>query len=651
MLIELFTALYTLRDKTIFFPVEFNSDVEIYLTYLFTNNSIYCFKEQGKKRTPGMMKLKALTVVSLQSIFVLIDSLNRILNAHGYTDTELYQIIFDETYEPVLTVDGSIESSGGNFYEKGFTEEMYNSLSTEDKAALNRYGKLPTDDSEPHMVNYSELFGEELNFAIIWLQNAYNHVSEFPDLFDEHLRASILSMIKYLETGDEEEFRNHCREWIKQCATSGKVDYTMGFIEQYHDPKGVRGHAGADVLIKTVDISRLTPMLLDIEQRAMIPDEYKKRREDAKVLNVSINKSMFGAGDYGPLSWSAAYCLPNYGDLRADCGSKQIIYKSEPNMADELNPGMSHRLKPQHVLDLAKSLQMEVSQMDRMNEHMWNLQVLLHETIGHGSGKAFMHTFTKDMVIDGVNYTKGMTVPLTETIYNQVIGRDASSLEELRADINALVISFTEIEELNKNGCLTDDNRVNWLEVLELDGFRGICIEHMCTTYLRRISAQPKDFKGITGAHSRCNGVITNTLLESGSVIMTEDVVNINNENYTVYGFKVIDLELAMTTAIHLMQYVQHIKSTANGDLCDELFAKYTTTPITIEKANRIREDGVRNRELVIGGILSVTRIYPNYKPVCDVETGQIVDVVVGKKQKFLEQNIEYNKIMLSHRY
>ncbi len=241
-----------------------------------------------------------------------------------------------------------------------------------------------------------------------------------------------------------------------------------------------------------------------------------------------------------------------------------------------------------------------------------------------------------------------MTAPVTESLYNQVIGRDASSLEELRADINALVISITEIDELNRNGCLTDENGINWLDRLGLDTYKKVCIEHMCTTYLRRLSTQPENFTKITGAHSRCNSVITNTLLESGSIVMTTDVVTIDNEDYRVYGFRVVDLELAIRKSIELMQYVQHIKSTANGLLCDALFDKYTVSPVSLEVANKIREDAVRNRELVVGSILSITRVYPNYKPVFSVESNLIVDVVVGEKQSFLDQNIGYNKLMLA---
>jgi dipeptidyl-peptidase III len=605
------------------------SDVETYLVYLYTNNGPYFLAEQGVKRTPGAIGLTHLTY---ETTYMMLARWGHKLSGRARSFWNLYRdeilaVIFDPEVDPVLVIDGSIESSGGNFYERGFTEQMYMSMPESVRSGLATRFELDSDKA-PVAVPYSIHYAEYLETAISWLRSARNLIEANPKYFDEHMLTGMNSLIEYFRTGDEELFKDHCRAWIKQGTKN--VDYTMGFIEQYHDPKQIRGHAGADVLVKLVDMSALTPILLEIEQRMNIAPEYKKRREDAKVLNASVAKKIFGCGDYGPICWTAAYCLPNYNDIRATDGSKQILYKTEPAISDVLNGPLARVFQSTAETAFLNTHDPE----DQSGYKLWDVHVLLHETIGHGSGRAHKHLVLCDKVVSGVSYVAGDTIDVTEQNYSELIGSDAASLEELRADISALCISISEMDVLAAAGVYGE-----WYERLGPDLLKRRCMIEMASTYLGRIVAQPKGFTSITGAHSRCNAVITNWLIEARGIELASETKTHNGVTYTIYSIAVRDFNNAYHAAVGLMQEVQRIKSCADGDACAALFARYTNGPITIDTANKIRDDKDAIRKLLVGNIKSATRIYPNL--MLD-ESGR---VYVGADQSFIEQNIVYGRM------
>ena len=161
---------------------------------------------------------------------------------------------------------------------------------------------------------------------------------------------------------------------------------------------------------------------------------------------------LFSSGAYGPQVLTAAYCLPNYDDIRAEVGSKQILYKLPPSVESKLNPELAKQFR-------TKSRQEFINKYDPENmifEDLWDVQVLLHETIGHSSARLHKHTFKtgENLTINEKTYNVGDTIDVTIDNYNEFITKDSSSLEELRAEINALYMSITEIDILNQYNVL-----------------------------------------------------------------------------------------------------------------------------------------------------------------------------------------------------
>jgi hypothetical protein len=598
-IIELFEFLFDNKDKIFMFLLE---DIKVYLVYLWTNHGVYFLKDQSdNKRTPGKLGLKYLTE----------DNLDQLLQNLNYSKEykHLFLTIFNNYIDPVMVVPGSIELSGNNYYEKGFTEQMYESMPANVKNRINAYFTL----KPPHYVYYSMegKYAEELTVSVCWLKKALDHAKLYPNAFDQHIVNSLQYLIEYFEGGDEEKFRQYSIEWLK---TKSRLDYNLGYIENYHDPKLVRGEAGGEITIKTTNMEKLNPILLDMESRLPTCKEYKRDIKNATTVNVSMNKILYSSGDYGPIQIVAAYNLPNYPDIQAEYGSKQILYKMMDPV--KLNPKVWDQL---------------VKDEDIYND-LWDLQVLLHE-LSHGTGKLHLHTTET-----------GETIPVTTENLTKLVGKDFSALEELRAEISALYLSLAEMDILNKQGLYK-----NWYNQLGEKKLRNYCIMEMTRHIFRRLIPQGDDMKEIKGAHAKANFIITNYLLEGGGIEITDEIKNIDNEDFHILGIEVTDFNKAFSSTVKLLQLVQEIKSTGNGKKCDELFAKYTTYPITIEKAKEYRKYVMDINKKLNGTVKATARLYLNFVPI--IKDDQLVDISIGEDQNVFNQNLHYNKLILSTTY
>jgi hypothetical protein len=626
-LIEIMTNMYNhikMTDKS-----ELLADIETYLAYLWTNHGVYFEREYtNNKRTPERIGLKYLTREAVVIFYMSYCIMNNI----SY-DQSLIDNIFDLTVDPEATVDGSIELSGNNFYQKGFTEEMYQAFPDEIKNSINAYFSIDENNNSVvqfHCVNGH--FGSELKVVIYWLCLALTHVMNNLDVFDQYFVSSLSYLIQYFATGKEEFFKKHCIEWIK---TDSRLDYTMGFIETYNDPKKIRGHPGAEVTVKTMDMTKLNPVLLELEQRIPINSDFKRLPGSQGRINVSVNDIMFSAGDYGPLIWTAAYCLPNYDDIRSTHGSKQVIYKL-PNSPAKIN---NRELYDEFRLNSMK----EIDPEDKLSGNLWDVQVILHETIGHASGRFGMHTFQEgeSLILNGTTYSIGDTIQVTDTNYNQLITSNTDALEELRAEINALYMSINEIDTLNELGLFK-----GWLEKLGYEGLQRQCIIEMARHAIRRYTAQQENFKTIAGAHAKANIVISNFLIDANAIKFIDEIKTIDEIDYHVIGVEVIDLDVAINAVTALLQLVQTIKSTGDGTKCTELFNKYTVYPTTIEQGNLFRKYSEDIRKRLVGSIKCQTRIYSRYEPV--MINGCLTDIKIHDDEDYIEQNFRLDSLVHS---
>ena len=631
-IIELFEKLYQNKDC-----IEENlfSDIKTYLVYLWTNHGIYFLRSHSdNKFTPSKLGLKYLNENNLKELM-------KTLQLDIQHFEHLFPYIFDETLDLNLVVDGSIEESGGNLYAPEFTKKHYDMITSQQKEHVNTYFDL-NEHNEPVMIPYSTTghFSQELSVSVYWLKLALKHISKYPETFDHHLIKSLDLLIQFFETGDEEIFRLHTIEWLQ---SNSRLDYTIGFHETYNDPLQARGEAAAEITIKTVNMEEINPILLEIEQRMPIPDDYKKKSgENKTVMNVSMNKILYSSGHYGPMVIVAAYCLPNYNDIRSKFGSKQILYKLPPSLGETLNSELVNKFRTQTRKEFINNYDPNAEIYD----DLWDVQVLLHET-GHATGRLATHTFKEgeNLIIGGKTYNVGDTVQVTDENLSEFLPTDQSSLEELRAEINALYSSIVEMDVLDKYGQYKD-----WVKKIGQSELKKQCIIEMCQHAFRRYLTQSDSMEDIKGAHARANVVLTNYLLEGGGIAIHEEVVNVEDKDYHLLEVQVIDFYKTYNRIVELVKLVQEIKSTGDTIGCKNLFDTFTKYPISLEQARKYRGYMKEVQEKLVGNLKARSRIYPNYQPVLD-ENGELLDVKLGPNVDIFEQNFAYNQLMLSTSY
>jgi len=388
-------------------------------------------------------------------------------------------------------------------------------------------------------------------------------------------------------------------------------------------------------------MEKLNPILLEMQQRLPNPPEYKKTSGNGTVMNVSMNKILYSAGDYGPQVITAAYCLPNADDIRSSEGAKLILYKLPKSVESQLNPELIKQFRTQ-------SRQEFVDKYDPDNEifeDLWDVQVLLHET-SHASGKLHQHTFkdNENLVISGITYNVGDTVDVTDENYSEFIREDSSSLEELRAEINALYMSIHETDTLSQEGLFK-----NWSNILDIEELRKQCVIEMCRHMFRRYLSQGDEMSNIKGAHARANVVLTNFLLEGKGIEIEDETKLIDGESFHILDIKVVDLDKTYNNVMGLLQGVQRIKSTGDTDGCKELFEKYTNYPVTIEQAKVYRSYMLANKQKLVGNVKGISRLFPTYTAI--INNDELTDVKLGVELDVFEQNMYYSQIMLETDY
>lgn len=612
-LIDTFYALATSRDTILSLNLPdidlptFVKQAECYFVYVWSNHSQYFEREfENNKRTPAKLGLNLLTP----------ENISKVLAALNIRSASLQDQLFDQHYQPTLTVPGNIEKSAINIYSHGFTEADYQTLSAEERGKINNYFYIETVNgnriakAQPYCINGR--YGTELSVSCYWLAKAQAHAQKYPALFDAHLVKSIELLIAFFQTGDEELFKQHSIEWLQ---TASRISYCLGFVEVYRDPKGVRGFFQGDATIKCTDLTPINTILPQLEQQLPLPAEFKRELSD-KFPNACVGCKVFGTGDAGPLRITSAYCLPNYSEIRSNCGSKQIMYTSTKSLSVTLNPAGYRNLffaKPRALWFAAHDPECSI------HDDMWDIHVILHETIGHGSGKLATHTFKEgdNFTIDGKTYAVGDTIPVTSSNEAEFLAGYVSAIEELRAEIIALYVLLTSMDVIVERGFLT-----KWARIMTRDELIDWAIHAMLHDCLKRLVGLADNATAVTGDHARADWTIFMYLLDRGCFKIAEENVLFDKKLKTVLAITAIDTPKTIAAVTELMQEVQRIKSTGDGLAARKLVGGYCE-PLSKQSYIAILNGHIR---ALIGDLKVSAMLPPLFTPQCDT-MGEITDI------------------------
>jgi len=629
-LIQLFVDLY--QHKDLLRPElgdDFIQDIETYMVYLALNKSPYFIRDHGvNKRTPPSLGLSSITPETLRQAVTLAH-----ITPHAYSLDELHETIFNPDYEQILTVVGSIESSATNFHAPGMTTADFKKLPTSVKESHTMYVFDEHGNPVPSPLFAYGHGDKELSVSLVWFERALTHARTYPEYFDEPFALSLEYLIKFLKSGNEEDFKDHFKAWIK---TNSRLDYSFGPIETYDDPMEITGSMQGEITIKKVSLKNISAILPEIERTMPIPDEYKRTNTNS-LPNASVNIQLYATGHLGALVTTLAYCLPNWPDIRSEYGSKQIMYSEEKSIAETLSPVLAKKLW--HTPAQYEWLTTH-DDTGRLTQEIRELLTLLHETIGHASGSQTQHTFKpgEDLTYEGTTYNVGDTVKLTGDNAVHFMRNYDSALEELRAEIIALYVATHHLDELVNAGFLRDtvakhgnDTILEWL------------IQCMAVHGIYRLASQPEGNTDIVGAHAQGNAVITNYLLRHGGINLTIQPLAHEGTTYNAVNLEVRDLQAALKATKELMQLVQSIRSTADGIEAEKLFNEYGKK----YDVPNLKETVINNRKLLVGNLRVTASLFPNLKPVLDT-SGKLTDVTLEWPTTITEQILNEDKRALS---
>ncbi|HXN82223.1 MAG TPA: hypothetical protein VN883_07070 [Myxococcales bacterium] len=187
---------------------------------------------------------------------------------------------------------------------------------------------------------------------------------------------SLRELHAFFRSGDPERFRTSQREWLKEAQP---VDFILGFIESYADPRGQKGlwegFVGIEDVPRSAALKKLAEAAQAFEDAQPWPAEYK--RQGIAVPAAASLVVVAGSGDDRPQAFTGVN-LPNENAEREKYGSKSFLL-----------PGYDEAMAQVRALRIARELAPPglADEMARCRpQHRFTL-IALHEIVGHGSGR------------------------------------------------------------------------------------------------------------------------------------------------------------------------------------------------------------------------------------------------------------------------
>ncbi|KAI1407010.1 dipeptidyl peptidase III [Hypoxylon sp. FL1857] len=286
-------------------------------------------------------------------------------------------------------------------------------------------------------------------------------------------------LAQYIESfhgGSLDVYRDSQRTWVADRAP--KIENIFGFVEPYRDPAGIRAEFEGLVAIADAEETKLLSKLVENSDKFIQRLPWASPENDGKGI---FEKSLFEPPDFSSIH-ALAYCssiifpginLPNYNDIRQDVGFKNVI--------------IANRM-------IAESTAMQWpfiddSEMEVFQKHKYPayyLWVVLHELLGHGTGKMMIeepaNKFNFDSTNPPINPLDGLPIKTwykPGQTWTGQFGDLATTLDECRAElVGAYLMDDPELLALFG---FTDDSAIrpgdltfNLYQQLGVDGLRAL---------------------------------------------------------------------------------------------------------------------------------------------------------------------------------
>ena len=369
---------------------------------------------------------------------------------------------------------------------------------------------------------------------------------------NDNQRKMIRHYIRHFQSGAIDAHKDAMRAWVKDLGPV--VETNLGFIETYRDPTGIRAEWEGLVAVVNKEQTKKFAALVDGAPQFLprLPwgKDFEKdafKRPDFTSLEVLC----FANGGI-----PAGINIPNYDEIRQREGFKNV---SLGNVLAARKPG-------KEKIGLIEDADQDLYR--RLSDPSFEVQVGLHELLGHGSGKLLEEA-------DGgkLNFAKDLLNPVTEKpvatwykpgeTWGSKFGGLASTFEECRAEAVGLYLS-TDPEVLkifgHEGAEASDVTYVNWLNMARA-GFNALQF------------FEPKTKKW-GQAHMHARFALMNVMLRDGDGVLA---LNEKNGEWT---FKLDRGKIATNGKKAVGDFLRKLnvyKATADAENGRKLYDDYTS--------------------------------------------------------------------------
>ncbi len=507
----------------------------------------------------------------------------------------LARVIFDPNVFPkrVNQVEGEdlIRTSANNYYLENITqkevEDFYNAkrdpndLTPVSYGLNSRLSRNDYDELEEEVWKIGGMYSDRIEKIVYWLEKAKT-------VAENELQQKIIGLlIDYYTTGDLKTFDEYSIAWVQD--TASRIDFVNGFIETYGDPLGIKASWESIVNFKNLEATKRTETISQnaqwFEDRSPVDPRFKKKKVKGVSAKV-ITAAMLGGDCFPPTP--IGINLPNSAWIRQMYGSKSVTIENITEAYDKAGKGNGF------TEEFVWSGE-EVRLLDEYGFATGNIEVDLHECLGHGSGQ----------LLPGVN-------PDALKAYG-------ATIEEARADLFALY--YIADKKLVELGLLPNE------EAYKAEYYRFMMNGLM--TQLTRIELG----YNIEESHMRNRQLIARWILEKGAKERVVEFTGRDGKTFVVVN----NYEKVRELIGELLAEVQRIRSEGDFNGAKELVETYGV------KVDPELHKEVKTRYETLGLAPYKGFVNPVYKPVLDKD-GQIVDVKITYHENFTEQMLRYSK-------